>query len=187
MEKMCPDRQILSVYFDNELDSPWKEKLAAHIEGCPRCRARLELYRNAREAFDGDAAGDAAVEAACGRILENLEAAGETRRKPGVFVKFWRGRISVPFPAAAAAGLVLAAAFALLLVLRPQDPPQMADMGMEVQTSPVTDMASLLEYLNGDNSPDMVIIKLPETTVFKSAGEPRIIRASDYSRNGAKR
>jgi anti-sigma factor RsiW len=186
MEKMCPDRQILSVYFDNELDSPWKKKLETHLKDCPHCRARLELYRDTREAFVGDTARDAVVEAACGRILENLETVGETRRRPGVFVKFWRGRITVPFPVAAAAGLVLAAAFALLLVLRPQDPPQMADMGMEVQTSPVTDMASLLEYLNGDNSPDMVIIRLPETAMFRSAGEPRIIRASDYSRNGAK-
>lgn len=194
METMCPDRQIVSVYFDNELDSPWKEKMEAHLASCPRCRSALESYRTARQALSAPA--DSLLKAAGQRVWERLEdsaesrrgyGAGTFRRKPGAFGKFWRGRITVPFPVAAAACLVLAAAFALFLALGPESPPQMADMGMEVQTSPIGDMAGLLEYLNSDNSPDMVIIRLPETATFTSSGEPRVIRAADYSRNNQKR
>jgi hypothetical protein len=168
--------------------------MEAHLASCPRCRSVLESYRTARQALS--APDVSLVNAAGQRVWEQLEDAAESRsgygagtfrRTSGAFGKFWQGRVTVPFPAAAAAGLVLAAAFALLFALRPQSPPQMADMGMEVQTSPVSDMAGLLEYLNGDNSPDMVIIKLPETATFTNSGEPRVIRAADYSRNNERK
>jgi len=41
---MCPDTQLLSVYFDGELPSPWKEKMESHVAQCPGCRHRLEGY-----------------------------------------------------------------------------------------------------------------------------------------------
>jgi anti-sigma factor RsiW len=42
---MCPDRQILSVYLDEELPSPWKEKMEAHVSSCAECQAVLEKYQ----------------------------------------------------------------------------------------------------------------------------------------------
>jgi hypothetical protein len=174
---MCPDRQILSVYFDNELCSPWKEKLEAHLENCPECRASLEAYRQTREAFLAD---KLPVGKAQSRVWEQF-----SPLEPLKVVKqsIWSRSLRIPVPVAAAAGLVLAAAMTLLVALRPAPSAdsQLADMGMDVQGMlPVSDMASLLQYLGGDSSPDMVIITLPETT-FRSAGEPKIIRAADYS------
>ena len=174
---MCPDRQILSVYFDGELDSPWKEKCEKHLEHCPSCRKRLENYGLARQSFvRGD---EQKLTEAMNRVWE--KAAFPAERKPRRS-GFWTGSIAVPFPAAAAA-LVMVLALGALIVLRragtPADP-QLA--GLEVQDmTPVSDMASLLQYLGSENSPDMVIIRLPDTT-FKNAGEPQMLRAADYSR-----
>jgi hypothetical protein len=54
-------------------------------------------------------------------------------------------------------------------------------MGMDLEDmAPISDMASLLQYLGSDTSADMIIITLPETT-FRSNGEP-ILRAAEYSR-----
>jgi anti-sigma factor RsiW len=184
MEHMCPDRQILSVYFDNELVSPWKEKLEEHVTGCPECAARLEAYKKTRELLPG--VGQSVLRAVKERTWEKVAPLAEIRPKTAVARGFWGGSVTVPFPAAAAAGIVLAVAFAMLLVLRPASTPvsQLAGVGMEVHA--ISDMNSLLEYLDNDNSADMVIIKLPETT-FTSYGEPRMLRAADYSRNNWKR
>ncbi|MDR1929952.1 MAG: zf-HC2 domain-containing protein [Treponema sp.] len=199
---MCPDRQILSVYFDNELCSPWKEKLEAHLEECPACRAILRTYGRTREGFipkssdfgmrlegSEEQAQSFGIEAAQARVWERLSPladnwAGRVKPRPGRNI--WSRSIRVPVPAAAA-GLILAAAIALLTVLRPAAPPaepQLAGMGMDLEDmAPIPDMASLLQYLGSDTSADMVIIKLPETT-FRTTGEPKILRAADYSKGG---
>lgn len=41
---MCPDPQLLSVYYDGELPHPWKGKMESHLEQCPRCRQKLENF-----------------------------------------------------------------------------------------------------------------------------------------------
>ncbi|MDR2470612.1 MAG: zf-HC2 domain-containing protein [Treponema sp.] len=177
---MCPDRQILSVYFDGELDSPWKEKCEKHLEICPSCRKRLERYGLTRQGLAG--ADEPALAEAMNRVWDKTFFAPEhteRKRRSGL----WTASITVPFPAAAAAGLVMALALGALIVFRggaPAADPQLA--GLEVQDmAPGSDMASLLQYLGSENSPDMVIIRLPDTT-FKNAGEPQMLRAADYSR-----
>lgn len=178
---MCPDRQILSVYFDGELDSPWKEKMEAHLTVCPECRARLEAYGITRTRLLGKTALSG-EEAARNRILEKM-----TYERPVLMRGFWRGSITLPLPAAA--GFVLAALLGLLFVLRPQPsaPPQITGMGTEVLTAPVSGMEDLLEYLNQNGSSDVVVIQLPENATFKSAGEPMVIRAADYSKAGGRK
>ncbi|MDR0599098.1 MAG: zf-HC2 domain-containing protein [Treponema sp.] len=189
---MCPDRQILSVYFDGELNSPWKEKLENHLQNCSPCRGRLESYRVTRQrlAAGTDLSAGAAMERAMARVWEKTYLAGENRApryRRGEGGNFWTGYIAVPIPVAAAAGLVMILALAALIILRqpvraPAEP-QLA--GMEVQDlAPVSDMASVLQYLGTGDSSDMVIIRLPGTT-FKNAGEPQMLRAADYSRAGA--
>jgi len=186
MKTMCPDRQILSIYFDNELDSPWKEKLENHLENCPSCREYLALYRLTRQQFAESAVPERSLEQAFERVWEKLEFGV----KPNVTAKprrrFWTGSITIPVPIAAAAGLVMAVALAALLVLRQPTEvvePQLAEIEMN-EMFPVADMASFFQYLGNDNSSDMVIIHLPSTT-FKNAGEPQMLRAADYSRSGS--
>jgi hypothetical protein len=46
---------------------------------------------------------------------------------------------------------------------------------------PVNDISGVLRYLGDTDSNDSVIIRLPESRSFRRAGEPKIIKAADYS------
>jgi len=48
---MCPEPQLLSIYMDGELPSPWKEKMEAHLRECPECAQRYKNFRRLQEMF----------------------------------------------------------------------------------------------------------------------------------------
>jgi hypothetical protein len=175
---MCPDHQILSVYFDGELNSPWKEKLENHLESCLSCREHLAAYQLTREKLLNSSSDR--EQASLERVLEKTNFAVKSRRR------FWTGSISLPIPVASAAGLIMILTMAALIFFRQPDKvtePPVAS-GLEMQNMiPVSDMANFFQYLGDTNSADMVIIRLPNTT-FIDAGEPRMLRAADYSKGG---
>jgi hypothetical protein len=43
-------------------------------------------------------------------------------------------------------------------------------------------MNEVLDYLNDDDSSDIVIIRLPSRTKFNRSGDPAFIPAADYTR-----
>jgi len=96
----------------------------------------------------------------------------------------------VPVPAAAAAALAIAVIAALvggpLLSLGDKDQ-AIARLSSEVQDAiPISDMSGVLSYLESqDNATDIVIIRLPDSRSFIPSGEPALVRAADYIRNGA--
>jgi anti-sigma factor RsiW len=193
---MCPDRQLLSVYFDGELPSPWKEKMKSHLTSCPRCRETIDTWRclslRLEETPDAGEARD--------RVWERLSALdgqiagpGRVFRRAPVRAGIWRRNVPLPFTAAlAAAAAVLAIVFTTILVKRPMDIPSAADLpvtagiDMNVQSIvPVSDMNSVLRYLESTDNGDIMIIRLPESRRFVNAGEPMIIKA-DYGSKAQK-
>jgi hypothetical protein len=211
---MCPDRQILSVYLDGELPSPWKEKMENHLASCPLCRKTVETWKRLSGEMrmeEDPAAGDRVWERIRRRI-EDAEGtgqflAGEGRRAvislpagryspaPG---SLWRRRVILPFPAAAA---MTAAAAAMVLVLgsmifKPSQTPvipnsvisSLENAGIDMELNnirPINDVSGVLQYLESTDSNDIVIIRLPESRSFQSAGEPKMLRAADYSPKGS--
>jgi hypothetical protein len=190
---MCSDPQILSVYLDGELPSPWKEKLESHLAECPRCLERLESYRAvSAAAADAESVRKEAafMEAAKERVWRDLEA---RRRFDGRFVRargvsIWRRSVPVPVPAmAAAAALVIG--LAVFWVHRPANPtvmPQMALVSKEGFETPgiipVADMNGVLQYLDSRDGEDTLVLRLPESRSFTASGEPVILKAADYTR-----
>ena len=186
MGKLCPEHQLLSVYYDGELPSPWKEKLESHIAGCPGCKECLESYRRiSQEIIQPVPALDEAQERVWQRLEQSTRKA-YSRRYPATI---WSRRISIPLPAAVAAAVLLAA----LAFVWVRSTPQAATVsGMafaaeaEIDTQgyiPVSDMESVLQYLSSRDNGEMLIIRLPESRNFYNYGEPAIIKAADYSRN----
>jgi hypothetical protein len=183
---MCPDRQILSVYADGELPSPWKEKLESHLAQCPECGKLLETYR----LFS--AAGAALNEeeaAAKKRVWQRLESVSGRAFHSFSAHGLWRRSLSIPLPAAAVAAAALFIAFALLWMRKPvQSPPSSPETILaseEIDSPdivPVSNMNDVLQYLGSRDSGDILILRLPENSNFSSSGEPAIIRAADYSR-----
>lgn len=188
---MCPDRQILSVYVDGELPSPWKEKMEGHLSRCLRCRELLERYRPP-SLFAGAVPVEriAAVhERVWHRIEARIAAGGNSSKwKSAARGVFWERRLSVPLPAVAAAAAVLFIAFTLLWTWKPAASVSAPDMTLASEELdapgivPVSNMGDVLQYLGSRDSGDILILRLPESRNFISSGEPAIIKAADYPR-----
>ena len=132
---MCPDPQLLSVYYDDELPSPWKEKMESHLAQCGECRLKLESYsRLSPGAGDKSAPAESqasAMERVWKKLAENAAIAGapdlenaasgpgnsglHAYRRKSANAGFWNRKISIPLPAAAAAALFIALAALLVL------------------------------------------------------------------------
>jgi hypothetical protein len=183
---MCPDPQLLSIYIDGELPSPWKEKLESHLEQCSGCKANYENFKKLQEQLKGGADND--FEKSKEKIWLNLAA----RQNYRPHTSFMRRRLSVPLPAAAAAAAVLIAVLAMLWYggsLNMQIPePTRGNFILAVEDDEIpglipaaADMNGVLQYLGADSS-DILIMKLPESRSFLRSGEPTIVRAADYQR-----
>jgi anti-sigma factor RsiW len=168
---------MLSLYYDGELPSPWKEKLETHLEGCSRCMERLEQFRRLSGALERGSS----IQAPAERVWRRLNNAEVRERE----VPVWGRSVSVPLPLLVAAAALLLA-FGVFFVRTPRGAAAPDDSALaaafDMQTIvPVSDLEGVLQYLGGDDSPDIMIIRLPESRSFMSSGEPAIIRAAEYS------
>ncbi|MDR1216863.1 MAG: zf-HC2 domain-containing protein [Treponema sp.] len=189
---MCPAQQLLSVYFDGELPSPWKERMETHVASCTKCASRLAKFRSYSKGLWEEAGKPSHEEEAKERVFKNLAPYFE-RRKPA----FWSKSISLPLPAVAAAMVVFVLAFLFTLV-RSFSPVQMlqsapmasVESGVEMDVQniiPTSDINGVMQYLGQQNGSEYMIIRLPETKNFTSSGEPLIIKAADYLRRSGAR
>ena len=129
---MCPEPQILSIYIDGELPSPWDEKLKAHLNECSVCREKLESFKRLQDLLKKDtkirrtivdkrivklpSAGyepdeqhqefleePELIDAAQKRIWKNLT----SRQRYKSNTRIWKRKLTIPVPAAAAAAIVI--------------------------------------------------------------------------------
>jgi len=190
MSKECSFRQWISVYYDNEMDPHYKEKMERHIAGCADCSKQLEAYR--KISLSLDPAQDKLAEEAGRRVLQKLENKGlypDYRKRPAWgFPPVWKRSVSIPLPAAAAAAVFMIIALAFLLTRSPgrTEIPNMAitaDTEILPDVIPFSGMESVLQYLGATDTGDILILRLPESRNFASYGEPAIIKSADYTRN----
>ena len=191
---MCPDQQLLSIYLDGELPSPWKEKIQEHFTQCPACKEKFENFKRLHCMLNDKSASwtSADMSAAKERVWQKFEARRGFRPRSNV----WQRRISIPLPAAAAAAvfILLLAVFWLRIggasgQVNPADranfmlAAEMEKIEDIPNSIPAADMSGVLQYLapavSGTN---IIILQLPESQSFFRAGEPEIIRAADFRR-----
>lgn len=184
---MCPDRQLISLYKDGELPSPWKEKLESHLAICPDCSKRLAAYHRVSEFLQDQRINEETVGEAQKRAWKNLSRAlPQTER---ITAKHqWKHPVVLPLPVAIAALIVVAlvATFISPFIMRQSsaNTQSIAKINTEVSgVIPVSDINGVLQYLeNQAASADIVIIKLPDSSSFIPSGQPELIRAVDYQR-----
>jgi len=192
---MCPEYQILSVYADGELPSPWKEKLETHLGSCPDCRERFNRFKMTSQVLRSAMPSPQVVSQAQERVWQNIHL-GSGRQRKYIKTYIWERNVSIPIPALAAAAMLFFFTFAFVLFRQPLTQPQTAQgyeivvaEVMDVQsTFPFSNMNDVLQYLGNQDSSDIVFIRLPENKSFSSFGEPTIINATDYySQNNNRR
>jgi len=172
---MCPDRQILSAYFDDEVPSPWKEKIASHVAECSECGKTLESYGALRNVLQGDAVS---VEESAVRVRDSLRRCGPA--------PLWRRRVRLSFAAVAATvAFVLGGGVTFMLVsgLASGGPGAIAKEPVKPfdVTVKVKDVRQLLEILNNQKAIREVTIQLPEINNFEVRGEPTFLKAGEFS------
>jgi hypothetical protein len=188
---MCPDKQLLSVYYDDELPSPWKEKMEAHLARCDGCRETIAVYGSLSSLLAASVdSSEASFAAAWTRAREKLRSGydqtnrqvqgGMSRRR--VFSR----RVAVPLPFAVAAAAAIVFAFTALLiqgrgVQRIPETGVVAE-GFDLEPSgvgQVNSMADALRFIEDNEffagpESSYVIMRLPENKTFYNFGSPQI-------------
>lgn len=179
---MCPDDELLSAYFDNELDPELVASVEANLAGDAEWRDRLENIRAASHALKAQPEPD--FEAAQERVWEQIRAAQDEMREPDLFHK----RISLSMPLAAAAATLLLGAGILISYLAltsglVQMPTQVVrpavDREMTVRLEDPDEVGALLQALSTREQVRQVTIEMPENARFAYQGEARLMRAVD--------
>jgi hypothetical protein len=200
---MCPDPQLLSVYMDGELPSPWKEKMEAHLSECSVCKGNYDSFKRLQEYFKKDTHQRRTIveravmneqtlpdyefmEKSREKVWRKLEARQRFSARTGL----WQRSLSIPLPAAAAAAVVIAI-LAMFFINNSSNTRQYPEPSRsnfilaseeEMNIMPAAvDMNGVLQYLGGDSA-DTLIFKLPESKNFLRTGEPAMVRAADYTR-----
>jgi hypothetical protein len=197
---MCPDQQLLSIYVDGELPSPWDEKMNLHLQECPTCREKVEKFKQLRELINKYPSAKKTNEEELLKSKEKIWRRIEEKRRFTTAVtvpypRIWQRRISIPLPVAAAAAIIIA----LITIFfsrggqilnngfagKKANPEANFILAAEEEIPGIiptaTDLNGVLQYLGADSS-NIIILQLPESKSFSRSGEPAIIRAADYSR-----
>jgi hypothetical protein len=115
----CPDKDIHSIYIDNELPAAYVAEYEAHVKSCPRCQAQLNRLRAFRQTFSGDAKNmmlsQAALDAGFERLQARLSYSKVTGRNVHPFAEALKTSPTVRTIAGAA---VAAAVVAIILPVR---------------------------------------------------------------------
>lgn len=179
---MCPDNQLISAYFDDELDSKWSEQVESHISSCRECSRKLEAYRQLSAVLESGVISEEQELKA--RVL------GEIQRRHAVYSSdvFWRRHLNVSVPVLMAAAALIVIFFAGLLFgfiptmgggvqvveeIKPDNPE------INIQVINVEDAAA---YILSDDSGFDLLITIPMGETLSVAGEPKLIREADYRR-----
>ena len=201
---MCPDRQIICLYYDKELPSPWKEKFESHLASCHECQKILSDYNGISGFMREDEMSPLGrkIEAASERVWTNLHAVEGRRsfKKDRNFI--WNRTVSLPLPALAAAAVALIVLFIGITgsvlnsgqnnieQLRQSDIMTLVSDQMQmdmINSANIQDINEIFELLNNQEPGNIVIIPLPDNRRFYPSGEPVLINATDYSRRFSSR
>ena len=178
---MCPDREILSAYSDNELDSVLSETIASHIEECSACRRELVGFQSLSGVLTSRSRDEETVEeAARMRVWRGIMRRRDKRSYLPPVLRYLR----MPLPVlllVAVLSMGLGAGGSVLLVHRRA---AVAEAPMPEIPAEVTieSMDELLAYLKRSEKGINITIELPEEPLFIVVGEPQLLRAAEYRR-----
>ncbi len=186
----CPEKRLLSVYADGELDSPWKEKVDAHVAVCPACARVCHGYA----ALSGklahlDTEREKAILARMKLMRpeqadEPSEYAARTRIRESRSVPFWKRPLLVPFPVVTVAAVALCLATALILTGRissgNHDTGTSTIARTVISAQPATFQA-LVQSIDSQGGDSAMTIILPAETSLQGSGDPVLITASTVS------
>ena len=170
---MCPDRETISAFYDNEVEGNFDSQIKSHIESCSNCRSFLSDMESSSRVIN---CGFDDIEISQKRVWENIQSKLDIKNVPDI----WHRKINIPLPLLAAASFLIITITALLSTL-------LYFSGRnDYRNFTVTEAVNI----NGENQYNFleneqtvqVELQLPEDALFKISGTPQLIREVDYLR-----
>lgn len=183
---MCPDEALLSAFVDEEVPSPWKERMDIHIAGCEHCSVKIDALRSLRRsllACDDEASLNALSQAKL-RIAASIDF-GMTKRVSGQgfagqLGRFWTRRVPMPIPMLAAAAAVLVflvgMSFSVFSSLT-RSSGAMASASRLISPQPAS--FEMLTQSLRQYSAQPIMIEMPQESLFSQLGNPIIVSSQD--------
>ena len=179
---MCPDKNLLSAYFDGELGKPWSLDIEAHVSECNSCRRALDGFQAVRSSL------------ASSTLHEELEHEAQAisgwnllqRRLAFAFsVPAWRRRFQVPIPVFAGMTLLVIALSVVLLMSffsQKEYDPFNSVTRAPLEGGEFASVEEILNFLDARGEGRSSTFQLPQDTKLRFWSEPTLIRAADYHR-----
>ena len=178
---MCPDVEILSSFYDDELEESQRQIVKTHVDSCPHCQKKMAELGLISSAIHSEEEPD--LQMAQVNTWNNLMDIIDRKEQKIPKVNFWQRRFQISFPAAAAlvAAFIAVLSFSVITFY----------MGKHTTARPTSPEISMTDasdtLLSDDNLFDSSAIEfdIPAINTFIHAGEPLLIREVDFmERNG---
>ncbi len=190
----CPKDDLLSAYFDGEIDSPWDAAIAAHLELCAACRGKISAW----EAVSGRLRREEApqLEEAARRVRQRIDltfeerddcvesapaAAGLFNRKVGERLSFFRKQVLLPVPILVGGLAAMFVLVASLFFFVGKNGSELVQARAELENLKtihvqytVRDPGQLLRMMNPSALNQDVVFELPGNDTFK-VGQPEVV------------
>ena len=179
---MCPDKSILSAWFDGEVDSIWSGRINDHLITCESCSSYIGNLEKQKELLQTAPLPDFkdSLDRVKGRIRERRTVLGSLR--------FWEKKISLPTAAAAA---VIAASVTLginILAMNRGVNPHFTDSGISDNRGYLVDLPgeklneifSMMETPDSDLFASNSIVTLPADINLIFHGDSQLVRSAGF-------
>ncbi|MCL2705940.1 MAG: zf-HC2 domain-containing protein [Spirochaetaceae bacterium] len=172
---MCPDKEILSAFIDNELEDKIKEDVQNHIAVCKKCALELESFKYLHT-FCYDELTLDQIKNAEEKVWQKISHAIKPKPKK---LNIWHRRIAIPIPVMAAAVLIFVSAVLSLYLVSFNKINNNYESKFNYSESISFEKEEDFRLFETDQVLD-VDLSLPESTIFMISGSPRLMREVDY-------
>ena len=173
---MCPDKETLSAFIDNELEGKLKEDVQKHIAACEKCSLATDSFNSLHTVFYDELSFDQ-IKKAEEKVWQKIEPSLKPKaEKPDI----WHRRIAIPIPVMAAAVLIFISSVLSFYFISIN----------KINNSNYESKFNFSESISFDKEEDFTLfekdqvldvdLNLPESTVFMISGTPKLIREVDY-------
>lgn len=170
----CPDKELLSAFFDNEVPSPYKEALEDHIRTCEQCTSIMRTYAKIHEHLL-DLQGNEIVPEVNRGVQEFCEKKLKTMPSAPRFQVTW------PLLAAAAAFVLFVGIGLSALVFTNRTKETIAEVKPAATVSQYS-LSEIVDYLSKQHNSRT--IEIPGQLPLETVVQPTIVREADFNRSG---
>lgn len=180
---MCPDKSILSAWFDGEVDLKWSKDISLHLKNCDSCRNYIQSLDDQKTLLHSAPLPDFE------ESLERVKSRIRGKRTVQSSIRLWDRRI--PLPVAAAAAVIAASVTfgASFFTENETKPILMSNLTDENVNSPhvfqpgdkFDEIFSMMESsLNDEFSPNSIVV-LPADVNLIFNGDSQLVRSAGFN------